>query len=86
MEITGASQAPSKGVVVMPHLPNWDTWGESTAATAKLTAGTAYTIKLSDYYNMSYLASNSTYSGSGGEGGISNRANITELILRRMAD
>ncbi len=86
MEITGASQAPSKGVVVMPHLPNWDTWGESTPATAKLTAGTSYKIKFSDYYNMSYLASNSTYSGSGGAGGISNRANITELILRRMAD
>ncbi|MBZ9604023.1 hypothetical protein [Phyllobacterium chamaecytisi] len=86
IEITGASQAPSKGVVVMPHLPNWDTWGESTPATAKLTAGTSYKIKLSDYYNMSYLASNSTYSGSGGAGGISNRANIAELILRRMAD
>ncbi|WP_457299200.1 alpha-L-rhamnosidase-related protein [Phyllobacterium sp. P5_D12] len=86
MEITGASQAPSKGVVVMPHLPNWDTWGESTPATAKLTAGTSYKIKFGDFYNMSYLASNSTYSGSGGAGGISNRANITELILRRMAD
>ncbi|WP_271898892.1 hypothetical protein [Candidatus Phyllobacterium onerii] len=86
MEIVGAGQTPIKGVVVMPHLPSWDIWGESTVVPVKLEAGTEYTIKLSDFYNMSYLASNATYNDRGGKEGILNRANITELILRRMAD
>jgi hypothetical protein len=86
MEVTGAGQTPGKGVVVMPHLPRWNIWGESTPVPVTLVAGVSYTIKFSDFYNMSYLDSNSAYSGSGGAGGISNRANITELILRRMAD
>jgi hypothetical protein len=86
MEVTAAGQTPGKGVVVMPHLPNWDTWGESSPVPVTLVAGTSYKIKFSDFYNMSYLDSNSTYSGSGGAGGISNRANIAELILRRMID
>lgn len=89
VEVTDAVQTQSKGVLVMPHLPSWDIWGESSPLTAKLTAGTSYKIKFSDFYNMSYLSSNSTYTGNNGVGGvngISNRANITELILRRMVD
>ncbi|RCW84539.1 hypothetical protein [Phyllobacterium bourgognense] len=86
MDVAGAGKTLNSGIVVMPHLDSWDTWGESTVVPVKLEAGTEYTIKLSDFYNMSYLASNATYNDRGGKEGILNRANITELILRRMAD
>lgn len=40
-----------------------------------LNAGT-YSIELSDFYNMSYLESNSVYTAGGGKGGSLNRVDL----------
>jgi hypothetical protein len=74
----------ASNVVMMPHLVNWDTWGDSSVARVSLTAGVAYKIQLKDYYNMSYLQSNAAYNGAGGSGGPVNRANISGLKILRM--
>jgi hypothetical protein len=74
----------ASAVVVMPHLPDWDTWGDSSFARFPLTAGVAYTIRVKDFYNMSYFASNATYGGAGGSGGPVNRANIAGMKILRI--
>jgi hypothetical protein len=71
----------------MPHLPNWDTWGESSVLQVSLAANTLYTVTIRDYYNLPYIASNETYVIEGvAEKSLVNRANIAELILRRRID
>jgi len=47
----------------------------STPLTARLAAG-SYRLEMSDFYNMSYLRSNSTFSAAGGTDGPSNRFDI----------
>lgn len=74
----------ASNVVMMPHLPTWDTWGYSSFARASLTAGVPYEIRIKDFYNMSYLARNATYNYAGGLDGPVNRANISGLKILRM--
>ena len=72
-------------VVQMPHSSDDDetepAW--STPLTARLKPG-VYRATLSDFYNMSYLHSNSTYSAAGGATGPSNRADLEGLRLLRI--
>ena len=82
--VNSSNQVVASAVVMMPHLPDWDTWGDSSFAHASLTAGVTYNIRIKDFYNMSHLISNAIYGGAGGSGGPVNRANISGLkILRR---
>jgi hypothetical protein len=39
VEDTGTGQVVASGVILMPHLGRWDTWGNSTFVRADLTAG-----------------------------------------------
>jgi len=71
-------------VVMMPHLPNWDTWGDSSFTRVSLMEGVTYKIRVKDFYNMSHLISNTLYGGAGGSGGPVNRANISGLKNLRM--
>jgi hypothetical protein len=73
-----AGHVVARGVVQMPHarLANSNTPTVlSTPLAAKLAAG-AYTLSLSDFYNMSYLHSNASFSAAGGVDGPSNRVDI----------
>lgn len=85
MEVVQGTDTVAKSVLVMPHLLNWTIWGESTPLQVKLVEGRSYTIRVSDYYNMSYLASNALYGGSGGAAQL-NRVNIGGITLRRRFD
>ena len=55
----------------------------STEVTATLDKGT-YTFQLGDFFNMSYLQSNSTYLGSGGTAGPVNKASIAGIKIVRL--
>ncbi|MDL2353918.1 MAG: esterase [Pseudomonadota bacterium] len=55
----------------------------STPLEVRLAAG-AYRLELSDFYNMSYLQSNSTFSAAGGADGASNRFDIYGVRLLRV--
>ncbi|MDE2371973.1 MAG: esterase [Burkholderiales bacterium] len=71
------------GIVQMPQIEPVDgrhplRW--STPLRVRLAAGT-YRIELSDYFNMSALASNAHYGGPGGRGGIVNDARIASLRI-----
>jgi hypothetical protein len=56
----------------------------STPLAARLDAGAAYRVEMSDFYNMSYLQSNSSFSAAGGVEGPSNRFDIYGLRLLRV--
>ena len=72
----------ASGPVVMPHLASWNEWRPSSELRAKLTAGRAYTLEISDFFNMSYLEHFALYTGGpGGSGGPLNRASIAALVL-----
>ena len=86
IEVANSSnEVVASAVVIMPHLRDWDTWGYSSfAEVSLLKAGVTYKIRVKDFYNMSYLASNAKYRDKGGVDGPVNRANIYSLkILRR---
>jgi hypothetical protein len=55
----------------------------STPLHARLAAG-EYSLEMSDFYNMSYLQSNSTFSAAGGVDGASNRFDIYGVRLMRV--
>jgi hypothetical protein len=55
----------------------------STPLAVRLPAG-EYRLELSDFYNMSYLQSNSTFSAAGGADGASNRFDIYGVRLLRV--
>ena len=72
--------------VVMPHLANWDTWGDSSYSSEfKMVTGKNYQITISDFRNMSYFTSNSTYGGSGGWEGINNRCNLQGIKILKLS-
>ncbi|MEW6760266.1 MAG: esterase [Pseudomonadota bacterium] len=80
-----AGKTVAQGVVQMPHAPTAK--GNtpavySTPLAASLTPG-RYRIEMSDFYNMSYLDSNSSFSGAGGSKGAYNRVDIMGLRLLR---
>jgi hypothetical protein len=56
----------------------------STPLLARLKQDAAYRIEMSDFYNMSYLQSNSTFSAAGGIEGPSNRFDIYGVRLLRV--
>jgi hypothetical protein len=55
----------------------------STPLAVRLKAG-SYRLELSDFYNMSYLQSNSSFSAAGGVDGPSNRFDIFGVRLLRV--
>jgi hypothetical protein len=77
----------AEGVVQLPHAriekANTPTV-YSTPVAARLKASTAYRVELSDFYNMSYLQSNSSFSAAGGVEGPSNRFDIYGVRLLRV--
>jgi hypothetical protein len=82
----GRGRVVAQGVVQLPHAPlakaNTPTV-YSTPLAATLKAG-HYRIEMSDFYNMSYLDSNSTFSAAGGITGPSNRFDIYGVRLLRV--
>jgi hypothetical protein len=84
-EASGAIVA--EGVVQLPHAridkANTPTV-LSTPIAARLDGKTSYRIELSDFYNMSYLQSNDSFSAAGGVDGPSNRFDIYGVRLQRI--
>ncbi|MES2150607.1 MAG: esterase [Pseudomonadota bacterium] len=81
-----AGQVAAQGVLQMPHarLEKANTaLVYSTALPARLKPG-SYTLELSDFYNMSYLQSNSSFSAAGGSAGPSNQFDIYGVRLLRV--
>lgn len=82
MTLSDSSQRiVAQGVVQLPHNA---AVGWSTPLTAQLQAG-SYRLQLSDFYNMSYLQSNSSYGDAGGKQGPSNRFDLYGLRLLPLA-
>jgi hypothetical protein len=79
----GAGQVVAGGVVQMPHSPELAGPSYSTPLRARLKAG-SYRLELRDFYNMSYLQSNTTYSDAGGVQGPSNRFDIHGVRITPM--
>ncbi|MET0856689.1 MAG: esterase [Telluria sp.] len=76
----------ARGVVQLPHarIEKANTpLVYSTPLAANLRAG-QYNLELTDFYNMSYLQSNSTFSAAGGVDGTSNRFDIYGVRLLRV--
>jgi hypothetical protein len=76
----------AEGVVQLPHarLDKSNTPPVySTPLPVRLSPG-EYSLELSDFYNMSYLRSNSTFSAAGGAAGPSNRFDIYGVRLLRV--
>ncbi len=89
VEEIGTGTIVASGPVVMPHMHNWDTWGDSTMVHSRvpLTAGVNYRVTISnqdekgmDLYNMSGLKGNETYIGAGGSTEV-NKANVRYLKI-----
>ena len=74
------------GVVQLPHARHEQAAAPLTFSTplaARLAPG-SITVELSDFYNMSYLQANSTFSAAGGASGISNRFDIHAVRVLRV--
>ncbi|MBV7537080.1 esterase [Duganella sp. sic0402] len=65
----------ANGVVQLPHSPAEEGAKYSTPLRANLQPG-SYTLQLEDFYNMSYMKNNATYSDTGGVKGASNQFDI----------
>jgi hypothetical protein len=78
-----AGKVVAAGVVQMPHSPETAGPSLSTPLRATLKAGN-YRLELRDFYNMTYLQSNTTYSDAGGVRGPSNRFDIHGLRIMPM--
>jgi hypothetical protein len=76
-------QVVASGVVQMPHTRRELAHAYSTPLAATLAAGSV-TVHLSDFYNMSYLQANSTFSAAGGSSGVSNAVDIDGLRILRV--
>lgn len=70
-----AGNTVANGVVQLPHSPADQGAKYSTPLRASLKPG-AYTLQLADFYNMSYMRNNATYSDAGGVKGPSNQFDI----------
>ncbi len=81
-----AGRTLAEGVVQMPHARLEQSMTPavySTPLAASLPAGRV-AIELSDFYNMSYLQSNSTFSAAGGSAGISNVFDLQAVRILRV--
>jgi hypothetical protein len=65
----------ASGVLQLPHSPAAEGAKYSTPLQARLKPG-SYTLELADFYNMSYMKNNASYSDAGGVKGPSNRFDI----------
>ncbi|WP_229423413.1 MGH1-like glycoside hydrolase domain-containing protein [Massilia frigida] len=65
----------AQGVVQLPHARTGKTGVLSTPLRTRLKPG-LYALEMSDFYNMSYLQSNSTFSAAGGAEGPSNKFDV----------
>ena len=70
----------SQGVIQLPHLKADSESLFSTPVYAQLAKG-QYSIEISDFYNMSYLENNKTYSQAGGLDGAMNKFDIYGLRI-----
>jgi hypothetical protein len=82
MVLDAAGRTVAQGVVQLPHTKP-DVLALSTPLAARLAPG-AYRIRMSDFYNMSYLVANAGFSGAGGTDGPSNRVDIVGVRLQRV--
>lgn len=78
--IDSSNTVVSQSVIQMPHIKAGIKSALSTPVIASLTPS-KYTIKISDFYNMSYLTNNQTYSQSGGEKGAENKFDIFSIHI-----
>jgi len=78
----------AQGVVQLPHAriekANTPTVYSTPLTAAHLRPGRDYRLELSDFYNMSYLQSNDSFSAAGGVDGPSNRFDIHGVRLLRV--
>ncbi len=82
----GHGRVVARHVIQLPHARIEQTNTPlvySTPLQVRLPAG-EYSLELSDFYNMSYLQSNSTFSAAGGADGASNRFDIYGVRLLRI--
>ena len=69
-----------RGGVAMPHMVDWDTWGESTLLRVNLTAGHTYRLVLRDHQNMTGFDHFALYTGGMGGGSEPwNRFDVAEV-------
>lgn len=80
-----AGQAVARGVIQMPHIEPQADLRASTLFRATLAKG-SYRVVLSDFFNMSFLASNTAYSGPGGLSGRLNHAEISHVQVLALPD
>jgi hypothetical protein len=81
-----AGKVVAQGVIQLTHTPVDNPAAAvaySTPLRARLAPG-SYSLELSDFYNMSYLRSNSTFSAAGGAEGQRNRFDIYGVRLLRV--
>ncbi len=79
-----AGRAVAQGVIQLPHTkPGLTPAALSTPLGARLQAG-AYRVRIGDFYNMSYLESNASFSGAGGTAGPSNRFELLGVRLQQV--
>jgi hypothetical protein len=81
-----AGRSVAQGVVQLPHTKPARANAPaplSTPLKARLQPG-AYQVRLSDFYNMSYLESNASFTGAGGTNGPSNRVELYGLRVQRV--
>ncbi|MET0982764.1 MAG: esterase [Telluria sp.] len=83
MVIDASGRTVAQGVVQLPHTKPGNAPALSTPLAAHLQAG-AYRIRMSDFYNMSYLEANASFSAAGGTGGPSNRFDVHGVRLLRV--
>jgi predicted alpha/beta superfamily hydrolase len=81
----GAGNIVANGVMQMPHSPAEEGAKYSTPLRAKLKPG-SYKLQLSDFYNMSYMKNNATYSDAGGVKGPSNKFDIHGVRVMPVPD
>ena len=80
---TVSNEVVGSGVFVMPHLPSWQIWRDSSPLKVVLSADRHYELRVSDYFNMSYLSHFALYTGGvGGNSGPLNCANIAGALIR----
>jgi hypothetical protein len=78
-----AGRTVAAGVVQLPHTRPAIGAALSTPLAARLQPG-AYRVRLGDFYNMSYLESNASFSGAGGTAGPSNRFDLFRVRVQRV--
>ncbi|MFT6987494.1 MAG: hypothetical protein ACJAT7_003350 [Psychromonas sp.] len=82
-----AGDVVAEGVIQMPHAVvknGKKPLAYSTPLAANLAAG-SYSLEVTDFYNMSYLSSNTTFIGSGGTEGAVNKFDIAAIRIQPVA-